>query len=257
MKVLNKIWVITLLFVFIFIAGCDFTNSPEPPSAETAAPTVVPEPTVAPTSEPPQIPINLGTAGNFAILAGSAITNTGATIVNGDIALSPGFSVTGFPPGTLNGIPHIADATAATAIVDLATALTDAAGLLGATLVATELGGTTLTYGLYNSAAGDFSINGTLTLNGQGDPNAIFIFQAASTLTTGTGSSIVLTNGAQAQNVFWYVGSSATLGTSSTFIGTILAQASITVTTGATIDGKVLAHDGAVTLDTNIITKTP
>jgi hypothetical protein len=220
-------------------------------STPTAVPTAVP--TVTPA--PGQTIVNLGSAANFAILAGSTITNTGDTVVTGDVGLSPGTSITGFPPGIVNGAQYIADAASANAKLGLTNAYNDAAGRTGATTVGTELGGTMLIPGLYNSAAGNFGITGTLTLDAQGDANAVFIFQAASTLITASSSTIVLINGAQAQNVFWQVGSSATLGTYSTFKGTIMARASITVTTGVTIDGKALAQVEAVTLDTNTITK--
>jgi hypothetical protein len=199
--------------------------------------------------------VNLGTAANFAILAGSTITNTGTSSVTGDIGLSPGTAVTGFPPGILNGAFHLADATAATAKVDLTAAFIDAAGRAGAISIPTELGGTTLPPGVYNSASGTFGITGTVTLDGHNDPNAVFIFQTASTLITASNSKVLLINGAQANNVFWQVGSSATLGTYSIFKGNILAQASITVTTGTTIEGRALTQTAAVTLDTNTIIK--
>jgi len=200
-----------------------------------------------------QVPVNLGTAANFAILAGSTITNTGNTVIDGDIGLSPGTAVTGFPPGVLNGAFHLADPIAATAKLDLTAAFNDAAGRVGVLTVPTELGGTTLLPGVYNSAAGTFGITGTLTLDAQGNPDAVFIFQAASTLITASSSSVALINGAQARNVFWLVGSSATLGTFSIFKGNILAQASITVTTGAAIEGRALTQTAAVTLDSNRI----
>jgi uncharacterized repeat protein (TIGR01451 family) len=199
-------------------------------------------------------PVPLGTAANFAVLAGSTITNTGATTITGDLGLSPGTSVTGFPPGTVSGTEDIADAVAVQAKNDLSTAYNDAAAETVTATIPTELGGTTVTPGVYNSAAGTFGITGTLTLDAQGNPNAIFIFQAASTLITAGASNVVLINGAQASNVFWVVGSSATLGTNSTLQGSILALTSITVTTGTTIDGRALARNGAVTLDTNQIT---
>lgn len=198
--------------------------------------------------------VNLGTADNFAILAGSTITSTGATTVNGDLGLSPGGSVTGFGPGIVSGIQHIADAVALSAQNDLTTAYNAAAGQ-APTLTGTELGGTTKTPGVYNSASGTFGITGTLTLDAQGDPNAVFVFQTASTLITAGSSNVVLTNSAQACNVYWQVGSSATLGISSTLKGNILASASVTLTTGATVSGRVLARSGAVTLDTNTVTK--
>ncbi|MDD4530776.1 MAG: ice-binding family protein, partial [Candidatus Gracilibacteria bacterium] len=197
--------------------------------------------------------VNLGTADNFAILAGSAITGPG--VITGDLGLTPGTSVTGFPPGTVSGVQHIADVTAVQAQNDLTTAYNNALGQASISTVATELGGTTKTAGVYDSAAGTFGITGTLTLNAQNNPNAVFIFKAASTLITAGSSNIVLINGAQACNVFWQVGSSATLGTNSTFKGNILAMTSITLTTNASVQGRLLARNGAITLDNNTVTK--
>lgn len=197
----------------------------------------------------------LGRADTFAILAGSTVTNTGPTVVNGDLGLSPGTSVTGFPPGLVNGTQHVTDAAAANAKTDLLTAYNDAAGR-SPTAALTELGGTTKTAGVYGSPT--FGITTSLTLDAQGDTNAVFIFQTASTLITGPGSSVVLTNGAQACNVFWKVGSSATLDTTSSFKGTILANTSITVNNGVTVVGRLLAgavNSGAVTLINDTITK--
>ncbi|MFA5355420.1 MAG: ice-binding family protein [Candidatus Paceibacterota bacterium] len=200
--------------------------------------------------------VSLGTANNFAILAGSTITNTGASIITGDVGLSPGSSITGFPPGIINGTQYAStSAVAIQAKTDLVTAYNNAAGQLPVSEVASELGGTTKTAGIYNSADGTFEITGTLTLNAAGNANAVFIFKTASTLITANDSLIVLTNGAQACNVFWQVGSSATLGTDSTFKGNILALESITLTTGADVEGRILARNGAVTLDTNTVSK--
>jgi uncharacterized repeat protein (TIGR01451 family) len=199
-------------------------------------------------------PVPLGTAANFAVLAGSTVTSTGPTTINGDLGLSPGTSVTGFPPGQVNGTIHAADSLAAQAQADLTSAYDDAAARPVTATVPVELGGTTETPGTYNSAAGTFGITGTLTLDAQGNPDAVFIFQAASTLITAAASNVNLVNGAQASNVFWVVGSSATLGTNSALQGNVLALTSITVTTGTTIDGRALAINGAVTLDTNTIT---
>lgn len=200
--------------------------------------------------------VNLSTAGNFAVLAGSTITNTGSSVINGDLGLSPGSAVTGFPPGIINGTQYVANSTAVQAKNDLITAYTNAAGQTPVSTVPTELGGTTKTAGVYDSASGTFGLTGTLTLDAKGDPNAVFIFKTASTLITAGSSSVVLANGAQACNVFWQVGSSATLGANSTFKGNILASESATLTTGANVEGRVLARNGAVTLDTNTITKT-
>jgi Protein of unknown function (DUF3494). len=199
-------------------------------------------------------PVPLRTADSFAVLAGSAVSNTGPTVVNGDLGLSPGTSVTGFPPGTVHGTQHVTDAVAAQAQTDLTTAYNDAAGRAPTGTVSGDLGGRRLTSGVYRSAS-SLGLTGALTLDAQGNPNAVFIFQAGSTLTTASASSVNLVNGAQACNVFWQVGSSATLGTASTFRGNILALTSITVTTGARVDGRVLARNAAVTLDTNTITR--
>ena len=200
-------------------------------------------------------PVGLGTAADFAVLAGSTVTNTGPTTVKGNLGVSPGTAVTGFPPGTLDGQFHVADAVAAQAQSDLTTAYNDAAGRTGAVTVSGDLGGRTLTPGVYKSGS-SLQLTGTLTLDGQGDDNAVFIFQAGSTLTTASASRVSLINGASPCNVFWQLGSSGTLGTNSVFAGTVLALTSLTATTGATIDGRMLARNGATTLDTNTITAT-
>jgi hypothetical protein len=203
-----------------------------------------------------EAPVNLGTAGTYSVLAGSTVTNTGATTtLSGDIGVSPGTAITGFPPGTVYGLKHAADAAAVQAQADLTTAYNYAAGRTPTATVPTDLGGTTRVPGVYNSGSGTFGITGTVTLDGQGDPNAVFIFKMASTLITAASSNVILTNGTQASNVFWQVGSSATLGGGSTVRGTILALTSITVTTGAAIYGRALARNGAVTLDTNTLTE--
>ena len=208
----------------------------------------------APTARAATTPVLLGTAANFAVLAGTTVTNTGSTTITGDLGLSPGTSVTGFPPGQVSGTQHVADTTAAQAENDLTAAYNDAAARPTTATVPVELGGTTQTPGVYDSLAGTFGITGALTLDAQGDPNAVFVFKAASTLITASASTVNLVNGAQACNVFWQVGSSATLGTGSNLQGNILALTSITVTTGVTMDGRALARNGAVTLDTNNIT---
>jgi len=201
----------------------------------------------------PQTTIPLGSTATFAVLAGATITSTGLSVITGDLGLSPGTAVTGFPPGIVNGALHTGDAAAATAKADLSTAINSANALTLPILLAGDLGGRTLVPGLYKSTS-SLAVTGALTLDAQGNPNAVWVFQIASTLTTLSGSQIILTGGAQASNVFWVVGSSATLGTTSVFKGTIMAYASITITTGATVDGRALAEVGAVTLDSNIIT---
>jgi Ice-binding-like len=197
--------------------------------------------------------VPLGTAQSFSVLAGGGITNTGPTRVSGDIGTFPTTSVTGLGSLSVGGTNHGGDAVTQRAKTDLVTAYTVAAGEGPTSPIAGDLAGRTLVAGVYNSAS-SIGLSGALTLNGQGDPNAVFVFQAGSSLTTASGSHIVLINGAQACNVFWKVGSSATLGTGSTFLGSVIALSSITVTTGVTVDGRVLARNGAVTLDTDTIT---
>ncbi|MBV1758493.1 MAG: DUF3494 domain-containing protein [Dethiosulfatibacter sp.] len=203
-----------------------------------------------------ELPINFGDAESFAVLAGSTITNTGPTTIEGDVGLYAGTSVTGFDSVTLvGGTLHKTDAVAMEAKAALSIAYIEAAGRTTTPVIGTitaDLGGSTLTPGVYTSAT-SIGLTGTLILDGQNDPNAVFIFQAGSTLTTAANSQILLINGASASNVFWQVGSSATLGTNSIFAGDIMAQVSITLTTGAKIDGKVMALTGAVTLDSNVI----
>ena len=207
------------------------------------------QPAVAATS------VGLGVADSFAVLGGSAISNTGSSVIIGDIGSYPTATITGFPPGTVSGTNHAGDAVTQSAKTALTAGYVDAVGQAPAVTVLTELGGTTKNAGIYDSADGTFEITGTLTLDGQGDPNAVFIFKTATTLTTAASSSVNLINGAQPCNVFWQVGSSATLGTDSVFKGNILALTSITATTGASVEGRLLAQNGAVTLDTNAITK--
>jgi hypothetical protein len=199
-------------------------------------------------------PVNLcPSIGNFSVLAGTTVTNTGSTTVSGDVGVSPGTAVTGFPPGLVGGEIHTADGVAGKAQAALTAAYIDAAGRSGGTTVAGDLVGQTFTTGVYKSTS-SLAISGDVTLDAQGNPDAVFIFQISSTLTTGSGSRVVLANGAKACNVFWQVGSSATLGTNSIFKGNILALTSITITTGVNLEGRALARNGAVTLDADVIT---
>ncbi|HEV7768504.1 MAG TPA: ice-binding family protein [Thermoanaerobaculia bacterium] len=217
--------------------------------------TVVAALLVISTSAFAQVP--LGTAEDFAVLGGSAVTNTGPSVITGDLGVSPGSSATGFPPGVVIGTIHTANATAAQAQIALTTAYNAAAGLpCGTDLTGQDLGGLTLTPGVYCFDTSAF-LTGTLTLDMQGDPNAFFLFQTGSTLVTASASSIVLLNSGGAtcpSNLFWQIGSSATIGTGSSFAGNILALTSITLTTGAGMNGRALARNGAVTLDTNEVT---
>jgi len=210
--------------------------------------------TATSTSSCAQTAVSLGTAANFEVLAGSGVTNTGKTNVTGNLGVSPGTAVTGFGPGTVSGTISTGVASAAGAAQnDLTIAYNNAQGLtLCPITVSGDLGGLTLAPGLYKSTS-SLAITGTLYLDAQGNANAVFIFQIASTLTTASGANVVLVNGAQASNVFWAVGSSATLGTNSIFRGTIMAYASITITTGATLDGGALARVAAVTMDTDTV----
>jgi hypothetical protein len=208
---------------------------------------------VAPASAA-EAPVGLGTAGSFAVIGGSTVTNTGPSVISGDVGLSPGSSVTGFPPGIVNnGVTHVANGEANQAQSDLVTAYNDAAGRAPTASVSADLGGQTLVGGVYVGST--LGITGTLTLDAQGDPDTVFIFQVASTLITASSSSVSLIGGAQACNVYWQVGSSATLGTGSAFVGTVMALTSVTANTGATIQGRLLARNGAVTLDTNTINR--
>ena len=200
--------------------------------------------------------VELRSVGAFAVIAGSTVTNTGSTMVTGDLGVSPGTSVTGFPPGVLVGTMHAGDVGAASGIADLTTAYNDAAGrTLCAVSVAGDLGGRTLTPGLYKSTSSLEITTGNLTFDARGDSDAVFILQTASTLTTASASRVILAGGAQAKNITWQIGSSAALGTTSAFAGTILADQAISLATGATLNGRALARIAVVSLDGNTIVR--
>ena len=203
--------------------------------------------------------LDLGAAGStFAVLGGSAITNTGASVIFGNVGVAPGTSITGFGSATINGTTHNNDATSIQAQADLLAAFT-AGNLLtpNQTTLTGDIGGRTLGPGVY-PASSSLGITGTLTLDGGGDPNAVWVFQIVSTLTTASGNSQVnFINGAQAKNVFWQVGSSATLGTASQWQGNILALTSITLVDNANLIGRALARNGAVSLGTNNVITLP
>jgi len=198
--------------------------------------------------------VNLGTASPFVVLGGAAVTNTGPSVLKGDLGVSPGTSLTGFGSATILGATHENDGVASQAQADSTTAYNVAAGQPVPPqndLTGTNLGNRILTPGAYgySSSAG---LTGTLTLDAQGDPNAQFVFVIGTTLITESASSVVLINGASPCNVYWKVGSSATLGTTTAFAGNVLALADISLNNGATVQGRVLAH-GEITLNNNVL----
>ena len=223
------------------------TPSSSHTSTSSSTPTLTPQPTI--------LPVSLGSACGYAVLASATITSTGPSVLTPGLALSPGTSVTGFPPGLVTGAVDVANAAAAAAQEAMAWAMLDAGGRTPDITLPTivDVGGRTLVAGVY-AAPSSLFITGTLTLDGGGEKASMFIFQIGSTLITASHANVVLINGASASNVVWLVGSSATLGTYTTFSGTILATASVTVTTGASITGAVMARYAAVTLDSNVIT---
>jgi len=195
----------------------------------------------------------LGTAGSFAVLGASTVTNTGPSVHNGDLGVFPGAAIVGFPPGAITGTLHAGDAVAGTAQTDLVTAYNAlAVQPCDVNLTGQDLGGLTLTPGVYcfNTSA---QLTGTLTLNALGNPGAVWVFQMGSTITTASASAVTFINGGQACGAFWQVGSSATIGSGTSFRGNVLALASITMNTGASSAGALFARTGAVTLDTNAV----
>ena len=232
------------------ITGCKKDKNLAP-SSTTSTPIVIPLQTTV------QATVVLAGAANFAVLAGSSITSTGATRITGDLGLSPGTSIGGFPPGILIGTQHINDAMANQAKLDLTAAYNDAAGRTATDIVTLSgnIGGLTLTPGLYKSTSSLAVSSGDVTFDALGNPNAVFIIQIASTLTATSGRKVILSGGALAANIFWQVGSSATFGTTSVFKGNVLVMQSITLNTGATVDGRVLTRTGGITMAGNIIVK--
>jgi hypothetical protein len=198
-------------------------------------------------------PVDLGTAGAFVVLGGQTVTNTGPSVLKGDLGVAPGTALPGFGTAIVNGATHAGDAIAARAQLDLATAYDTAAGQPATQdLSGTDLGNRTLKAGVYRFAS-SAGLTNTLVLDAENNPDAQFVFQIGSSLTTASASRVMLINGASPCNIFWKVTSSATLGTFSSFKGNVLALTSITVTTGASLTGRALARNGAVTLDTNAL----
>lgn len=233
-------------------AGVTGSPTSEATPAETSSVTV--SPTATATPQEAQAPVQLRSAAGFVVLAATTITNSGPTTLCGDLGLYPGSAVTGAPVMACGGVQHVTDDVAAQAQADLTTAYNDAAGRTNPALLAGDLGGLTLYSGLYKSTS-TLGLTGDLILDAQGDPNAVFIFQVGSSLITENGSEIILVGGAQAANIFWQVGSSAALGTDSIFKGTIMALTSITLNTGAVLDGRALARNADVTLLSNTLTE--
>lgn len=191
---------------------------------------------------------------NFAVLAGTSIVATGTNVITGDVGVSPGTAVTGFAPGAIRGTLHVGNAVAAQAMADLTAAYADAvARSVGPITISGNIGGQTLTAGLYRAASSLEISSGQLVLDGKGDVNAVFIFQIGSTLTTTVGRQVILVGGTKPFNVFWQVGTSATIGDNSAFKGSILAAQSITLNPGAQVEGRLLARAGTVTLQSNIV----
>ena len=243
----QKIVTAFVIALTILIGACKKDNS----NPTGASPIVIPIQTTM------QATVPLSTTTSFAVLAGSNVTNTGATTVTGDLGLSPGTSVGGFPPGILTGTQHVDDSAANQAKTDLTAAYNNAAGRTSTDMVTLSgnIGGLTLTPGLYKSTSSLSISSGDLTFDAKGNANAVFIIEIASTLTTTSGRKVILAGGASASNIFWQVGSSATFGTTSVFMGTVLAMQSITFDTGATLTGRALARTGAVVMSGNTITK--
>lgn len=196
-----------------------------------------------------QAPVPLASAASYAVLASSTVTSTGATSLTGNLGLSPGTSVTGFPPGKITGLENVTTPSAAAALANLTIAYNNASGRTYCPVtVGGNIGGQTLTPGLYKSTSSLAISSGDLTLSGGGNPNGVFIFQIASAFTTTSGRAVILSDGAQASNIFWQVGSSATLGTTSVMQGTVMAHDSISMLTGSVLHGRAMAETGEVSL---------
>lgn len=244
MKTINIFTVFTLA-TSLLISGCQ-KDDPTPDNG-----------IVIPIQEIAQSNVALAGITNIAILAGASLTNTGATTITGDVALSPGTSIGGFPPGEITGTLHINDDFATQAKLDLTTAFNNAADRTSTDIVTLSgnIGDLTLTPGLYKSTSSLAVSSGDVTFDAKGNADAIFILQIATTLTTTSGRQVILSGGAKASNIFWQVGSSATFGTTSVFKGIVMAQESITFNTGATLDGKALARTGTITMEGNTIVR--
>ncbi len=238
---------------FVADAGVDAFR-PDAFRPDTGADAFMPDAFMATDAGPPPGFVDLRSAHAFAILAGSTVSSTGFTMITGDIGISPGTALIGFPPATVVGSIHAGDSVAAQAMIDLTTAYNDAmARSLTRMTVSGNIGGQTLAPGLYTSGSSLAISSGDLTLDGGGNVNAVWIFQTGSTLTMTAGRQVFLTGGAIAANVYWQISTSATIGTNAVIAGNILADQSITLDTGATLNGRALTRIGAVTLDAAIV----
>ncbi len=199
-----------------------------------------------------QTVVNLGTASTFAALAGTTVTSTGLTVLNGNLGTEPGAAITGFGPGVVNGTTYAGGAVAQQARIDVITAYNAVSGQTATTTGATAFATTTLTPGVYNAAA-SLSLSGIVTLDGNNQANPVFVFQMGSTLLAAGTTQVVLINGARAENVYWRVGSSATLDSAAVFAGTIFANTSITLGSGVSVDGRLFAINGALSLIGNTV----
>lgn len=200
-------------------------------------------------------PVDLGTAGPFVVLGGSSVTNTGPSVLNGDLGVSPGTSLVGFGlPAVVNGATHANDGVAAQAQLDLTTAYNVAAATPASDMTGLDLGSRVVTPGAYRYSS-SAQLTGALTLDAQGDPNAQFVFAIGSTLTTASASSVNLINGASPCNVYWQIGSSATIGSTTAFQGNVMALTDITLNNGATVQGRMLARNGQISMDNNVLSR--
>ncbi len=233
-----------VIAVVIIAAGCKKESTGNPGTTQ-----------VIPLQTTIQAPVELQSTSTIAIIAGAAITSTGQTVINGDIALSPGTSVGGFPPGIINGTLRINDNIAVQSKLDLVAIYDNLKDRLATDMVTISgnIGGLTLTPGLYKSTSSLAISTGDVTFDAKGNADAIFIIQVASSFTTTSGRQVFLAGGAQAKNIFWQISSSASIGTTSAMKGNIIALESITFKTGATLDGRALARNGSVTLEGNVI----